>query len=245
MYNHFSAIRRKFRFILIIILIPALLPAQQLPGGYDVISNLQQQLWMNKTLVTSVTGYKNVKGTPMLFEEFHTGNFYFNNKTCLKGKLINYNCFTDEVLFSDEKNTYTTNSQDIGYFTINGNKEDTILLFKQVFLLSEKKRIFMQVLYQQESVLFKRYCKKFLEADYDKPYGQNRQFDEYNDYYEYYIMPDGQEPVILRQRKSSIAEIFNDKSDLMEDYFKKEKINLKNEGDLIRLVEHYDNLNIN
>ena len=234
--------RRKFRFILIIILNPALLLAQQLPNGYDAISNLQQQVFMNKKLETSIAGYENVRGTPLLFEKFHTGNFYFNNKTCMTGKMINYNCFTDDVLFSDGKNTYTVNSQDIDYFTIIGNKEDAILLFKQVFLLSEKKRIFMQVLYQQESFLFKRYRKEFLEADYDQPYSQNRQFDEYNDYYEYYIMPKGKEPVLLRQRKSSIAEIFNDKSDLMEDYIKKEKINLKSEADLIRTVKYCDSL---
>jgi hypothetical protein len=238
-----SGMRRKLNFILIIVLNPALLTAQQLPDGYDAISKLQQQVWMNKKLVATGTGYGNVKGTPLLFEEFHTGNFYFNNKTCMTGKMINYNCYTDDVLLSDGKNTYATNSQDIDYFTITGNKEDIILLFKQVFLLSEKKRIFMQVLYQQKSFLFKRYRKEFLEADYDQPYGQNRQTDEYNDYYEYYFMPDGQEPVILRQRKGSVAEIFNDKSDLMEDYIKKEKINLKYEGDLIRLIEHYDNMN--
>ena len=236
--------RRKFRFILIIILNPALLFAQQLPDGYDAISNLQQQVLMNKKLESTISGYENVKGTPLLFEKFHTGNFYFNNKTCMTGKMVNYNCYTDDVLFFDGKNTYTVNSQDIDYFTITGNKEDIILLFKQVFLLSEKRRIFMQILYQQESILFKRYRKEFLKADLDQPYGQNRQFDEYNDYYEYYIMQNGQEPVLLRQRKSSVAEIFNDKSDLMEDYIKKEKIDLKNEGDLIKLVEYYNNLNI-
>ena len=236
--------RLKCRFILIIILNPALLLAQQVPDGYAAISNLQQQVLMNKKLESTISGYENVKGTPLLFEKFHTGNFYFNNKTCMTGKMVNYNCYTDDVLFFDGENTYTVNNQDIDYFTITGNKEDIILLFKQVFLLSEKKRIFMQILYQQGSVLSKRYRKEFLKADLDQPYGQNRQFDEYNDYYEYYIMQNGQEPLLLRQRKSSVAEIFNDKSDLMEDYIKKEKIDLKNEGDLIKLVEYYNNLNI-
>ncbi len=49
----------------------------------------------------------------------------------------------------------------------------------------------MQVLYQGKSLLFKRYRKEFLKADVGQPYGQNRQDDEYNDYYEYYVTTGG------------------------------------------------------
>jgi len=234
--------RLKSGLLFIIILHPVIIFSQQLPDGYDGVSNLQQQVWMNKRLAQTNSGYSNVQGTPLVFKEFHTGNFYFSNKTCISGKQINYNCYTDEVLFSEENNTYTANSENIDYFTLTGNEDRAILLFKQVFLLSEKKRVFMQLLYQGESILFKRYRKEFLKADIDKPYGQNRQVDEYNDYHEYYVMTGEQEPVLLKPRKSSLIEIFSDKSDLMEDFIKKEKIDLKNETDLVELVKHYDNI---
>jgi hypothetical protein len=240
--NHNCIVMRKFLIIIILFLTPAFLSAQQLPAGYDAISNMQQHLWMNKNLISANAAFEGIKGTPLLFEEFRTGNFYFNNKTCITGKMINYNCFTDDVLFSDENMTYVANSQDIDYFTITGNEEDVILLFKQVFLSSEKKRIFMQVLYQGQSVLFKRYRKEFLEADYNKPYGQNRQVDEYNDYYEYYVKPDGREITLLKPKKSSVMDIFSDKPDLIGNYIIKEKISLKDEADLIRLVKYYDSL---
>ena len=229
-------------FIFITIFFPILIPAQEIPDGYNAISNLQQQVWMNKRLETPYTGYENVKGTPLLFEEFHKGDFYFNNKTCITDKLINYNCYTDDVMFSEENVIYTANSQDIDYFRITGSSDDVKLLFRQVFLSSEKKRIFMQVLYQEKSVLFKRYRKEFLKADIGQPYGQNRQVDEYNDYHEYYVMLNGQEPVILKPRKSSVVQIFYYEPDLMKDFIKKENINLKDEEDLIRLIEYYDNI---
>ena len=100
----------------------------------------------------------------------------------------------------------------------------------------------MQVLYQGKSILFKRYRKEFLKADIGQPYGSNRQTDEYNDYYEYYVSANGKEPVILKPRKSATVEIFSDKSEIIEEFIKKEKINLKDETDLIRLVEHYDKI---
>ena len=100
----------------------------------------------------------------------------------------------------------------------------------------------MQVLYQGESSFFKRYRKQFLEADFYKPYGQGRQVDEYNDYSEYYVIAGGHEISLLKPKKSSVLEIFNDKSDLIGNYIKKAKINLKDEADLIRLVKYYDSL---
>ncbi len=50
------------------------------------------------------------------------------------------------------------------------------------------------------------------------------------------------DPVILKPRKSSVIEIFSDKSGIMEDFIKKEKIDLKDETDLVELVKHYDNI---
>jgi hypothetical protein len=228
--------------ILPIIIYSALASAQDLPAGYDALSKLQQQVWMDKKLAASDPNYSNVKGTPYIFKEFQNGNFYFSNKTLITDKLINYNCYTDEVTFSDENKVYKANSQDIDYFTIKRSENGAILLFKQVFLSSEKKRIFMQVLYQGKSVLFKRYRKEFLKADVGTPYGSNRQTDEYNDYYEYYVSANGKEPVILKPRKSAVVGIFSDKSEIIEEFIKKEKINLKDETDLIRLVEQYDKI---
>lgn len=216
--------------------------SQNLPAGYDAVSKMQQQVWMDKKLAAANPDYSNINGTPYVFEDFQKGNFYFSNKTFITDKLINYNCYTDEVLFSDEKNIYSANSQDMDYFTIIPGNSGTVLLFKQVFLPSEKKRIFMQVLYKGESLLLKRYRKEFLKADLDQPYGSNRQMDEYNDYYEYYVSVTGKEPVMLKPRKSAVNEVFIDKSDIMEDFIKDENIDLKNESDLVRLVEYYDKI---
>jgi len=228
--------------LILLILSTAAAFTQDLPSVYDGVWKMQQQVEMAKKLSGVNPDYSNVNGTPNIFKEFHKGNFYFSDKTCIADILINYNCYTDVVLFSDGKNNYTTNSQDIDYFTITRGENGPILLFKQVFLSSEKKRIFMQVLYQGESVLFKRYRKEFLKADLDKPYGSNRQRDEYNDYYEYYVSIAGKEPVILKPRKNAVVEIFNAKSDKIDDFIKNEKIDLKNEADLMKLVEHYDKI---
>jgi len=219
-----------------------------MPGGFEAsdgwvaVNNIKDHLLRNKEYAGYNSAFGNAKGTPLIFEEFHTGNFYFNNKTYLENLKLNYNCYTDELLYFNENQTWIANTQDIDFFAIAGNNEDSILVFKQVFLLAEKGRVFMQVLYQGESTLFKRYRKHFLEADFYKPYGQGRQVDEYKDYFEYYVKPAGGDISLLKPVKKSVLNIFNDKSDLIGNYIKKEKINLKDETDLIRLVKYYDSL---
>ena len=250
MSNHYSIIRRILIWILIIIMNPVFLFAQKysMPGGYEAtdgwvaINNIKDHMLLNKDYKGFSASFIGAKGTPLLFEDFHTGNFYYNNKTYMENLNLNYNCYKDELLFFNENETYIANTQNIDYFAITGNDEDTILVFKQLFLLAEKGRVFMQVLYQGESSFFKRYRKQFLEADFYKPYGQGRQVDEYNDYSEYYVIADGREISLLKPKKSSVLEIFNDKSDLIGNYIKKAKINLKDEADLIRLVKYYDSL---
>lgn len=250
MSNLYFIIRRILLWMLLININPLFLFAQQfnLPGGYEAsdgwvaINNIRDHMLLNKKYAGYGSAFANVKGTPLLFEDFHSGNFYYNNKTYLENLKLNYNCYTDELLFFNENETYIANTQDIDYFAITGNNEDSILVFKQVFLLAEKGRIFMQILYQGESTFFKRYRKQLLEADFYKPYGQGRQVDEYNDYFDYYVKADGQDISLLKPKKSSVLKIFNDQSDLIGKYIKKEKINFKDETDLIRLVKYYDSL---
>lgn len=250
MNNRHSAIWQILLWTLIISMNTQFLFAQKysIPGGYEAtdgwvaINDIKDRMLLNKENISYSASFASAKGTPLLYEEFHTGNFYYNNKTYLENLKLNYNCFTDELLFFNENKTYIANTQNIDYFAIEGNDDDTILVFKQEFMLSEKGRLFMQVLYQGESTFYKRYRKQFLEADFYKPYGQGRQVDEYNDYTEYYVKPGGREISLLKPKKSSVREIFSDKSDLVGNYIKKEKINLKDEADLIRLVKFYDGL---
>lgn len=248
--NNINNVMIRILTLIIIIFINSLyLDGQKLslPGGYEAsdgwvaINNIKDHMLLNNKYSYS-NSFTNAKGTPLLFEDFHKGNFYYNNKTYLEDINLNYNCYTDELLFFNDNQTYIADTKDIDYFAILGNEENSILVFKQVFMLSEKGRIFLQVLHQGESTLFKRYRKQFLEADFYKPYGQGRQVDEYNDYAEYYIKVDEREISLLKPNKSSVLKIFNDQSDLIGSYIKKGKINLKDEADLIRLVKYYDSL---
>ena len=215
--------------------------AQNPPTGYDAQANLNDLFQGNTDFVRTFTsGYEGVRGTPNIFEDFRSGNIYFSNKTSISNISINYDCYNDHVMYSDQDKIYILNSQNIEYFTITGNEPETSFLFKQVFLPSEKKIVFLHIISNKKSILFKRYLKEFIEADYTGPYNANRRYDEYIDKEKYYIKLPDKEIFQIKSRGKSIKEIFGDQYSLIRDFIKKEKINLKDDNDLVRLIKFYD-----
>jgi len=53
----------------------------------------------NRTAADYKASFMTAKGTPLLFDDFHVGNFYYNNKTYMENLKLNYNCYKDELLF--------------------------------------------------------------------------------------------------------------------------------------------------
>jgi hypothetical protein len=220
--------------------------AQNPPSGYDVGANLNDFVEGRSDYIRSFkSGYEGIRGTPNVFEDFRKGNLYFTNKISVAGIMINYDCYNDNILYTEKDHIYIINGKNIDFFTIENGWGSGNLLFKQVFLESEKKIIFLQIIYECQSTLFKRYKKKFIEADYTGPYNADRRYDEYIDDQDYYIkLTDGKIRQI-KTRKKHIKEIFGDKSTMILEFIKEENIDLKDENDLVQLVEYYDKIKVN
>jgi len=179
------------------------------------------------------------EGTPYILKEFTKGDIFFSDRTAARNKLINYDCYNNRVLFKQDEVNYIVDSRKIDYIKFYP-PGDTTVLFKQVFLLDQKKIVLMKILYNKESTLYRYYYKTFREADYTGAYSQDKRYDEFIDEHQWYIEPGGAEIRRLRPKKKSILEVFEPFSKEMEQYLKKEKPNLKSDPDLIRLVEYYD-----
>jgi len=224
-------------------IIPSILSAQSGTVDFREKASYIDQVQLGRNmLITYNLGHTELKGTPFLFEDFRKGDVYFSNKKMVRDLMINYNCFTGELLYNSEDITYIVNKLDIDYFTLTGDQPDEILLFKQVFIPDEKKRDFLQILYDEKTILFKRHLKEFKETEIKSPYHNNQEYDEYVDKKEYLVSTKDGKIVPLKPRKNSIMKTFPDQATVLEEFIKNEKINLKNETDLIRLIEYYDSL---
>jgi hypothetical protein len=221
---------------------PLIISAQAVPGstGYEMtemnIMNPAPQLLRTKSAIAYGT-----TGTPYVFEDFKQGNIFYTNKMRVDGKLLNYDCYNNRWEFSAGNSIYLLNSSQIDYFEIFPG-QDRIILFKQVFVEKLKKQVSLQVLYNENSILYKRHFREFREADYGGAYSQDRRYDEYHDRESYYLKTGDNELQVLRSSKKSALEIMEDQREEVEKYIKKEKPNLKTEAGLVQLIRFYDSL---
>ena len=119
-----------------------------------------------------------------------------------------------------------------------------ILQFYLIFgkLENIKKRVFLRVLYNENSILYKRYSKDFKEADYGGAYSQDRRYDEYHDRHAYYLKTGDRELQVLKPRKKSLLELLGDKNGEIEKYLKQEKPDLKTDEGLVQVILFYDSI---
>ncbi len=236
------AMKSNIILLFLFLFMPLIISAQAVPGstGYEMtemnIMNPSPDLLRTK----SADAY-GTTGTPYVFEDFKQGNIFYANKMRIDGKLLNYDCYNDRWEYSSGNSIYLLNSSQIDYFEIFSG-QDTIMLFKQVFVEKLKKQVSLQVLYNENSILYKRHFREFREADYGGAYSQDRRYDEYHDRESYYLKTGDNEPQVLKSNKKSALEIMQGQREEVEKYIKKEKPNLKTEAGLVQLIRFYDSL---
>lgn len=180
-------------------------------------------------------------GTPYVYKEFLNGNIYFTDNSVILNRPINYDCYNNRVLLHYGEEDHIMNSRQIESLEFEVS-DDSYSVFRQVFVLEKKKTVFMKVLYEGKSTLYKYYFKNFHKADYTGPYSQERRYDEYLDDQEWYLEPGDQEVQKLKPRKKAILQILESRKGEIEHFLKTEDIDLKSDQDLVRLIEFYDGL---
>jgi hypothetical protein len=232
----------KSTMLLLFLAFPLLISGQAISGptGYEVTN--MDMINPNRTLLrTKSADAYGTDGTPFVFKEFKQGNVYYANHQRVTGILLNYDCHNNRLEYIAGGSVYLLNSSQVNYVDFLSD-QGTTMLFEQVFVENLKKRIFMEVLYNEKSILYKRYYKEFREADYGGAYSQDRRYDEYHDRQSYYIKTADDELQMFKPNKKSLIDILEDRSGELEKYIKKEKTDLKTDDGLVQLIRYYDSL---
>jgi hypothetical protein len=217
---------------------------QQIPQGYSDLPKFVDkfELGYGVLITNNMNPTYGLKGTPFLYEEFQDGGFFFRDRKKISDLKINYNCTTGDLLFSYDGKTYITTRDDIDYFVVFPSEVDTFILFNKQLLPGEKRPEYLEILYDQHSILFKRHLKTYKQAQVKTPYHANKDYNEYLEKTDYYLKLINNEIISLKPKMKSILSVFPDKESQISDFIKKEKISLKNETDLIRTIKYCDSL---
>ena len=215
------------------------------PQGYEAKENLRELGSMDGTgnVRTFDNRYEGVKGTPYVFEEFHPGEVYLKTKNKVAVQDLNYNCFENELVYLDPatKVSRVMNRFQVDLFTIRDG--DRVLTFVPVKLGDDEQTIFAEVLYNKGSIVYKVYGKEWLKANYEGGYSADRRYDQFVDKYDLYFMKKGGNMLYkAKKSKKQVIAAFPDHEKEISSYIKSNKLDLKEDSSLVKLLVYYDTL---
>ena len=232
----------KWIVFLFSISLPCIAVAQDLQGS-PALTYLQDFLDPASSVMTYRSGETGLKtiGSPLVFEDFVPCVVYFTDNRKTGTEKVNYNCHANTVLYTDGSDVFHIESKLIDRLEFQPS-ENTVCVFRQVFLNDQKKNLFLQTLYEGCGILYKRHYRKFVEADYGGAFSAEKYYDEYKELQDYYISLNENNAVPLKLTKKNLLNIMQPHAREIQAFLKTEKINLKSETDLVKVCQYYDSL---
>lgn len=187
--------------------------------------------------------YEGVKGTPFVFEEWYPGEIFLSNKEKISIAHLNYNSFENEIVYKEDGSDVIrlVNKYKVDLFQL--KKDGEIKTFIPVSLKNDAQAVFVEVLYDLDSRVYKVYKKEFLKANYEGGYSADRRHDEFIDKYDVMILKAGESTLYkVKSSKKYILSLFPENEKEISAYIKSNKPDLKEAEALVELMRYYDSL---
>lgn len=184
--------------------------------------------------------YIDVQGSPYLQEDWAIGNVTLKNGKSYTGVGLKYDQVKDELLFRNEKNEMNTFAQPVKSFTITSRKNNSQLLFRNGFapVKAATENSWYQVLADGKVQLLFRNVKKVRK---DKAYNSATTVLTIEEYPTWFIAKDGV-PVSIKKNEKAVLEAIGGDRTALEAYIRSNKLNVKNDEDLVKLIVYYNSL---
>jgi len=186
------------------------------------------------------TNYTDVKGHPYLFDNWTDGTVKLINGKSYTSVQLKYNLLRDELFFKDIKTEQLLAFViPVVEFKLNDQEKGSIIYrsgYKAIDDNTEKS--YYQVLFDGVTQLLKRTSKKINE---EKPFNSASTIKSFEVLTFYYISNNNTLIKIRKDKKSVLAALAN-QSAALENYIQEKSLNLKNEEDLIQLIQYYNSL---
>jgi len=151
---------------------------------------------------------------------------------------LRYNAFSDDLEFKKGADCYNFDPKSIVKRAEFGG-----VIFSCMTYGSEDKTKsgFFEILTEGKAILLVRYTIKYLEKEKVQPFvdPQPARFDAPKK--EYYMTIDGA-PAKLITNKKSLLELFGNRKDEMESYISKNKLSVREDDSLKKIVAHFNSL---
>jgi hypothetical protein len=181
-----------------------------------------------------------IEGSPYMNNEFQLGKVYNRITKNVSNFLLRYNIYNDEIQIKvNDNNTSRVLIKSNDYFVIFNNSQ----IFYEKYLVNNKIETGYFILkYTGKSLrLFEKKNKIFQDAKPSKDSFHNSIPAKFKDNSSYYIKSINDEILHpVSSSKKAVLDNFPNHEKELKTYIKSEKINLKDENDLKKLLTYYD-----
>jgi hypothetical protein len=186
------------------------------------------------------TNYTDIKGHPYLFENWTEGTVKLTNGKSYTSVQLKYNLLRDELFFKDIKTEQLLAFViPVVEFKLNEKEQGSSLYRNGYKAINENtEKSYYQVLFDGGTQLLKRTSKKINE---EKPFNSASTIKSFEVLTFYYISNNNTLIKIRKDKKSVLTALAN-QSAALEKYIQEKSLNLKNEEDLIQLIQYYNSL---
>lgn len=215
------------------------------PEDYEAKENLRELGSTDGTgsVRTFDNRYEGVKGSPYALKEWDAGEIFLSSKQKVAVEKLNYNCFENEIAIKDPETgeIKVINRYKVDLFQI--KQAEQTISFVPLRLKADEEKVFVQVLYDQDSKVYKVFKKEFLKANYEGGYSADRKYDEFVDKADILIMKAGENTIYrVKSSKKQVISLFPEKEKEISSYIKGNKPDLKDPQALVDLMIYYDSL---
>ncbi len=186
--------------------------------------------------------YKDMNGSPYLFNDWVKGNIQLEDGTIYNNLNLKYDQVRELLIFLADDNTSKRFSAPVKAFTLTNadDKDWPRITFRNGFKAIDggNEKTYYEVLADGNTLLLKRTEKKIVDERAPGSLIVSKQISATT---KYYISSNNRISKIKKDKKSVLEVLGNKQSDL-ETYIKNNNLNLKEDADLIRLIEYYNTL---
>lgn len=182
--------------------------------------------------------YTDIKGSPYVFDDWSLGLVKMASGTTYKDLLLKYDQVANELIFQDKSGKSLGFADPVAEFKLI-DKSNAYRLFRAGFKAvdSNSEKTFYEVLYDGSTVLLKDPKKNIVEH---RAYNSSTAVKSIVETPAYYVLLNGTLVKFKKDKKSILSVLGN--SAQLEKYIQDQKINLKNDEDLAKLMLYYDSI---
>jgi len=179
-----------------------------------------------------------IQGTLYLNEEFSTGKIITSEGATFENIPLRYNAYSDDLEFQKGEDTYNIDPKTIIRRAEFGGAVFGCMKYDSFGKIQNG---LFEILTEGKATLLVKYTIKFLEKEKVQAFADPKpaRFDAPKK--EYYMTMDGA-PAKLITNKKSLLELFGDRKDEMESYISKNKLSVREDEGLTKIIAHFNTL---